>query len=94
MICFLYNDLSNYVYHISIISGASMGISGIPTYVTIINKCEGVLEIIGLSLIFEYCIRYLNVTALWNDSNIVIIFTCTGIITWAIGLIILLYFKK
>ena len=35
-----------------------MGTSGITTYVIIINKCEGVLEIIGLSLIFEYCIIF------------------------------------
>ena len=65
-----------------------MGTSGITTYVIIINKCEGVLEIIGLSLIFEYCIQYLNILSLWNDENIPIIFLCAGITTWAIGLIL------
>ena len=32
-----------------ILSGASIGIYGTTTYIIIINKCEGILEIIGLS---------------------------------------------
>ena len=46
-----FNDTENiYLYYVyCILSGASIGIYGTNTYIIIINKCEGILEIIGLS---------------------------------------------
>ena len=39
-----------YLYYVyCTLSGASIGIYGTTTYIIIINKCEGILEIIGLS---------------------------------------------
>lgn len=41
-----------------VLSGASIGLYGTTNYIILFNKCEGVLEIIGLSQILEFCILY------------------------------------
>ena len=39
-------------------TGASIGVYGTTTYIILFNKCNGILEIIGLGSIFEFFIQY------------------------------------
>ena len=39
-------------------TGASIGVYGTTTYIIVFNKCFGILEIIGLSSTFEFCILF------------------------------------
>lgn len=41
-------------------TGASIGVYGTTSYIIVFNKCFGILEIIGLSSIFEFLILYIK----------------------------------